>query len=98
MATRALILLASVAIGLAVMWISPVNGHNWYDPECCSDRDCFPVPGKQLADGRYLFLVLDIEYIKTEAEIRPSRDENFHACQPAHKKEPVCFYAPRAGS
>jgi hypothetical protein len=85
-------------LGASALGISRVLAHSFYDVECCSDRDCFPVPGKQLSDGRYLFLVLDIEYIKTEADIRPSRDENFHACQPAHKKEPVCFYAPRAGS
>lgn len=98
MARRWLIFLITLATGILGVGISHVSGHGWYEPECCSDRDCFPVPGKQLADGRYLFLVLDIEYLKTEADIRPSRDENFHACQPPHKKEPVCFYAPRAGS
>jgi hypothetical protein len=90
-----LIPLAMLAIGLG---ISAAAAHSWYEPECCSGRDCFPVPGRSLADGTYVFEVLGKQYVKTEREIRPSRDQDFHACQPAHKAEPVCFYAPRAGS
>jgi hypothetical protein len=77
---------------------SVVWAHDWYPRECCSGFDCFPVEGRVLPDGRYLFIVLGKEYIRTEADVRNSQDERFHACQPTYRQEPVCFFRPLMGS
>jgi hypothetical protein len=79
--------------------------HSWYPYECCSDRDCFPVPvaevrvtpaGYSLQDGTL------VEY----SEARPSPDDKFHICRRQdgkgaliriHKK-PACFWAPIGAS
>lgn len=83
----------------------PALAHSWYPFECCSEKDCFPVPvnevrivpgGWTLHDGTM------IEY----AEARPSPDGKFHVCRRQdgtgplirmHKK-PACFWAPIMGS
>jgi hypothetical protein len=72
--------------------------HSWYEPSCCSDKDCFQVEGKTLPDGRYLFIVNGVEYVKTMAETRQGMDEGFHACQPNPAYPPICFCRPFAGS
>lgn len=79
--------------------------HSWYPYECCSDRDCFPMPvsdvritpaGYTLGDGTL------VEY----HEARPSPDGQFHICRRQdgkgpiirmHKK-PACFWAPIGAS
>lgn len=79
--------------------------HSWYPYECCSDRDCFPMPvsdvrvtpaGYTLGDGTL------VEY----HEARPSPDGKFHICRRQdgkgpiirlHKK-PACFWAPIGAS
>ena len=36
-----------VIVGLALLIVfflaRPAKSHSWYDPDCCSDRDCEPV-------------------------------------------------------
>ncbi|MCA0404979.1 MAG: hypothetical protein LCH39_02360 [Proteobacteria bacterium] len=79
--------------------------HSWYPFECCSDKDCFPMPisdvrvspaGYTLHDGTL------IEY----HEARPSPDDRYHICRRndgagpiirLHKK-PACFWAPIGAS
>jgi hypothetical protein len=79
--------------------------HSWYPYECCSERDCFPVPiaqvkvikgGWQLHDGTII----------EHAEARPSPDGQFHVCRHndgkggliRKHKAPACFWAPVVGS
>lgn len=79
----------------------PAFAHSWYPFECCSEKDCFPVPvsdvrvvpgGWTLSDGTMI----------EHAEARPSPDGQFHVCRRQdgtgplirmHKK-PACFWAP----
>ena len=73
--------------------------HSWYDPICCSDRDCRPVPAtdvleieggwKHLPSGA---IFRDEPNIK---RIRPSHDSNFHVClgnTPSNMNFPYCIY------
>jgi hypothetical protein len=76
--------------------------HDFYERECCSDRDCAPlelaeVPrevagGFQLPDGRH------IPY----ATLRPSPDGRWHLCEvkspaPKGQRKLLCVYAPIGG-
>lgn len=92
--------------GLALLAsIASAAAHSWYPWECCSDRDCFPVPasevrtvagGWQLADGTFI----------RWSEARPSPDNAFHICRREDGKgalirdpgKPACFWAPMGAS
>jgi hypothetical protein len=95
MARLRLILFLAVT---SAVWISPALSHSFYDPWCCNDRDCTPVPGRLLPNGSYLFLVKGKEYIVAEKDVRASMDSQYHACQMPHASQPRCYYAPKAGS
>lgn len=88
----ALSLMALVAGMMAAAW-----GHSWYDPDCCSDRDCAPAEVSQ-RDG-----VLWLKNQHGEGPMPPtliprtSRDELWHACFDYTKTNLRCVYAP-AGS
>ncbi|CAN1565421.1 hypothetical protein MCEMSEM23_02899 [Rhabdaerophilaceae bacterium] len=88
-----------------VIMIVPAFAHSWYPIECCSEKDCFPVPisdvklikgGWQLQDGT----------VVEHAEARPSPDGRFHVCRRQDgkgplirmNKAPACFWAPVMGS
>ena len=32
-----------LALMIVVLLARPAHSHSWYDPDCCSDRDCEPV-------------------------------------------------------
>ena len=36
---------------LLAAWVASVHAHSWYDPDCCSDRDCAPAEVLEV-DGR----------------------------------------------
>jgi hypothetical protein len=93
---RLLLALAALAVLCA-----PALGHEWYDPWCCSDRDCGP-----LADGAvrvvragYMVRLGEQEIFVPEEKARPSQDEQFHICLvPTEDGLTVrCFYAPPLG-
>lgn len=82
------------------------RAHEWYPPNCCDDRDCYPMgqgereprpratpQGWRLHDGRVIAFI----------DARASPDGRFHVCRVGGKPtQPVvhptgekpCFYAP----
>jgi len=68
--------------------------HSWYPPECCSDRDCHPVPpgSVQTVPGGYSYKG---EFIPEE-KARVGRDANFHVCYFPEGKL-ICFFKPYSG-
>lgn len=79
--------------------------HSWYPYDCCSERDCFPLPvgkvksvqgGWQMEDGAFI----------AWHEARPSPDGRFHICRREDGKgdlirlpeKPACFWAPIGAS
>jgi hypothetical protein len=82
---------------------SYAKAHSWYDPACCSDRDCEPIPHEsvQVTPSGYLWAGMLIPF----AEARISMDKDYHVCrgvytgiliQPSMQKP--CFYAPMGGT
>src|SRR6056297_2481035 len=70
--------------------------HSWYDPECCSDQDCAPIPAsavERLDDGTYRVtlwpgqhpMVEGRGFIAKARTVRTSRDGEFHACVFPHE-------------
>lgn len=74
------------------------NGHSWYDPDCCSNQDCFEI-GRQAvispAEGGYLVTVpgRDKPVFFSRSKIRASQDGSYHVCI-AQSGMPFCLYVP----
>lgn len=80
----------AVSIGVA-------RGHSWYPPECCSDKDCAPLPAnlipKPLAGGDWL---LTTGEIVPRSKVKWSPDGHYHLCQTPHTT--YCLFVPPQGS
>jgi hypothetical protein len=99
---RLALVFAVICLGLLIT-MTQVKAHSWYDPECCSDKDCEPIPHEtvQVTPAGYLWAGILIPF----AEARISMDRDYHVCrgvytgtliQPSFKKP--CFYAPMGGT
>ena len=73
---------------------TPAQAHHgmmevhWYDPECCSDRDCRPVPAGFIRWTPEGWLIIDtgqiipeIENGKRNTRLRVSKDLQNHICR-----------------
>jgi len=86
-------------------WVNGAAAHSWYPHECCSDRDCYPVPVKQIDMVSGGWLVEGRDFIPY-AQARPSPDGQFHICRYEDGKgglisqpgKPACFWAPMGAS
>lgn len=88
-------------------------GHSWYEPSCCSGRDCFEIGSEKLPGSvsvtrtGYAVTVLvsgaQLSFHVAQPEARPSQDEKFHVClvpTPGGEQPFMvrCFYAPPLGA
>lgn len=79
--------------------------HSWYPHECCSDRDCYPVPAPQVRSVQGGWVLADGTFIAWR-EARPSPDGQYHICRREDGKgalitipgKPHCFWAPVGAS
>lgn len=79
--------------------------HSWYPFECCSEKDCFPVPARDVREVRGGWELSDGTVIRYD-EARPSPDGQFHVCRHLNGQgalirlydKPACFWAPVNGS
>jgi len=89
-----LIRLAAV-LALAILPVDHPLAHHgmmethWYDPECCSDKDCRPVSTgfiKWTPNGWLIVdtgqIIPEIENGKRNTRLRVSRDHQNHVCRP----------------
>jgi hypothetical protein len=91
------LLAGSMALCIYILATAKVLPHSWYDPECCSDRDCAPmtyVP-KPLPGGAYL---LDTGEVVDRSKVKWSRDEHYHLCRNPGGGHIFCLYVPPQGS
>lgn len=75
--------------------ITPAFAHSWYPPECCSGKDCWPIPTASVTKvpGGY---VLDNGEFIPESKAREGRDENYHICRYPFPTV-ICFFKPFSG-
>lgn len=102
-AVRVFALAIVLLFGLAMA--APLFAHSWYPWECCSDRDCAPVPAGKVKEVFGGWLLEDGTFI-AYAEARVSPDKDFHVCRRQDgkgplirlDKKPACFWAPIGAS
>jgi len=77
-----------------------VSGHNWYDADCCSDKDCFPAANVVYYSYDHSYTA-DVHgrHVRVGPEVKklPSRDGGYHACLRDRPGMPVrvkCWYVP----
>ncbi|WP_172292955.1 hypothetical protein [Pseudoruegeria sp. HB172150] len=91
---------------LLLIFATAAQPHGWYDPYCCSDRDCAHIRATAVAvDGAWIvslkandhpMLNSSVKYIIhfDDFRVRPSRDNYFHACISSKEGYLLCLYVP----
>lgn len=77
--------------------LSSAIAHSWYPHECCSDRDCAPIPENQIPkplDGGN-WQLFDGTYVD-RAKVKWSPDGHYHLCQMGAVV--LCLFVPPQGS
>jgi len=85
------------------------SAHSWYDPVCCSERDCAPIPYEavEITDegylvtlhaGEHLMVSSTVVHVVAYADVLKSKDGEYHACLFPNQEVMRCFYAPPFGS
>lgn len=95
----------SIVFVLFVMgMLNQVYSHGWYDPICCSDRDCAPVTNVEATTihgvaGEMMTSKIGTTFVpKTFDRVYPSRDSEVHICMTLPRESapsiPLCVYRP----
>jgi hypothetical protein len=90
-----ILLLPAVLVALP----PPARSHSWYDPDCCSDRDCEPVGAVTFVasdPNSVPIMVVTTSFgtkpVTPRTKIRESKDGRMHAC--IYLGELICLYLP----
>lgn len=92
-----------VIVGLALLIVfflaRPAKSHSWYDPDCCSDRDCEPVSTISFVasdPNSVPVMVVTTSFgtkpVTPQTKIRESKDSRMHAC--IYQGALLCLYMP----
>jgi len=90
---------AVLALLVVIALAKPARSHSWYDPDCCSDRDC--EPASEIAfvasDPKAVpVMVVTTSFgtkpVTPQTKIRESRDSRLHAC--IYQEKLICLYLP----
>ena len=99
-------LAAGVGLGLISASIFFISGeaqsHSFYDPSCCSGRDCHPIAMTAVVvghDGYHVNSTGEIISFR-DSRIRPSPDGGYHRCSYGgrNSSRTICLYVPQTGS
>jgi hypothetical protein len=77
--------------------------HSWYPPTCCQDKDCHPVPCKELEHVPQGMMWKPLEVFFGERQIMESMDSYCHVCLSNPNSEGIphigqCVFVPKASS
>lgn len=92
-----------LALMLSSCIAQPLMAHDWYDYDCCSNKDCSPIEQDRLKFTDEGIVVPSGEVIPyDDKRIRPTpRDqEGFHWCrymEPGEATGTICLYIPDMG-
>lgn len=86
----------------------PVLAHGWYDPACCSNQDCAPVPARsvtavpggwqvEVGPGDHPLIHAPASYFLPYEDALISQDGAFHLCVSQSTGALLCLYAPPMG-
>lgn len=95
---RLALLAAALAALLAYCAPPPATAHSWYPPECCSDKDCFPIAYDELepVPGGYLYTPRNLFF--PASKVRDSKDKYLHVCIGTYDfnmGKPLCAFVHR---
>ena len=98
--------LAVIPAMLLAVSATSVAAHSWYDADCCSAKDCAPIPAQTVVitvDGYTVTLNPGDHFLATKPltaffphgddNLRPSADGDWHACV-IPKSNPGGWYTP----
>lgn len=85
------------AVGLSLM-AGKAYPHSWYDPACCSERDCAPIPQgtkvEYAAGGYNVTLPGGSPIFFSQDKVKPSQDGLWHICINPVSGTRYCIYVP----
>jgi hypothetical protein len=84
-----------VAMLAMALLIHAARAHSWYDPECCSDQDCFPVEVDDVIETAEGWKHLPTGTVFSKEQVKPSKDNRFHVCignKPHDMGRAYCIY------
>jgi hypothetical protein len=73
---------------LACLLSSEARAHSWYEPRCCSDRDCFPTTEVLETPFGTFYQNRPVE----PRVIRRGMDDSYHVC--VRGGQILCVYTP----
>ncbi len=86
-------------LAIAFLATGKANSHSWYDPQCCSNRDCEPIPFEAVTetnDGWVVTYVssrgFPMHAFVPRGKQKESQDGRYHAC--ANPTRFLCLYVP----
>lgn len=84
--------------GLLVLALATAaQAHSWYPSECCSDRDCAPVPASTVREAPEGFTILPQGDFVPRGKEKFSPDGAYHVCRyPSGGL--ICLFVPARGS
>lgn len=97
-------IILSILIGLAAyagLALRASQAHDWYDYDCCSDMDCYPIEAAELAivPGGWRIRATNELIGWDDSKRRDSKDGRFHRCSYGgdRARKTICLYVPGAG-
>jgi len=82
-----------------LLFVSPAMAHDWYDADCCHNRDCHALADGAVTATSKGWLIRETgELIPFgDARERRSQDSHFHRCEPKAGRT-RCLYVPPFGT
>jgi hypothetical protein len=105
--------LAALAGLIALLIVNAASAHSWYEPRCCSDKDCSPLPHTNVRINQDGFVILIPGAAKAQmipfadprvrmipSDAPPEDAHRFHACTVQGKPDGriLCLYVPQGGA
>lgn len=94
---RAIVLLAALVTGLLLAGLSCCKAHSWYPADCCSDRDCAPIPSSDVDETAEGFVIKSTGEFIERSKAKMAPDDQFHICRYPSSKIIICFFQPNRG-
>jgi len=84
----------------AVIWwlVGPVFAHDWYEPACCSNKDCAPISDDEVTEMNGGFFLKTRNEFVAFKDTRQGKDDQFHLCVNQYNGTRICFYRKYSGS
>lgn len=75
-----------------------INAHSWYPVECCSEKDCEPLPSEDVDEKPEGFTIKSTGEFIDRSKARVAPDDQFHVCRYQSSQVIICFFQPNRGS